>query len=79
MSDNNKRDEGLQDYMDLLDEMAKKDSNNPEKKPSPPPFKEKKVEPSKNSNKKGKKILNFGTIGLTNFESFVSMGIFIKK
>ena len=33
MSENNKRNEGLQDYMDLLDEMAKKDAKNQEKKP----------------------------------------------
>lgn len=58
MSENNKRDEGLQDYMDLLNEMAKKDANNPQKKPSPPPLKEIKVEPSKNSNKKGNNALN---------------------
>lgn len=41
MSDNNKREEGLQDYMDLLDKMAEKDAKNQEKKPSPPPIKEK--------------------------------------
>ena len=41
MSDSNKRDEGLQDYMDLLDQMAKKDAQNQEKKPSPPPIKNK--------------------------------------
>lgn len=44
MSDSNKREEGLQDYMDLLDQMAKKDAENqeiPEKKPSPPPIKKK--------------------------------------
>ena len=41
MSDSNKREEGLQDYMDLLDEMAKKDSINQEKHPSPPPIKNK--------------------------------------
>ena len=41
MSDSKKSDEGLQDYMDLLDAMAKKDAENPEKKPSPPPIKEK--------------------------------------
>ncbi len=41
MSDSNKREEGLQDYMDLLDQMAKKDAENQEKKPSPPPIKKK--------------------------------------
>lgn len=46
MSENNKRDEGLQDYMDLLDKMAKKDAENQEKKPSPPPIKEKIEEPT---------------------------------
>lgn len=44
MSDSNKRDEGLKDYMDLLDEMARKDSENPEKIPSPPPNIEKDAE-----------------------------------
>lgn len=44
MSDSNKRDEGMKDYMDLLDEMAKKDSANSEKMPSPPPIKEKDAE-----------------------------------
>lgn len=44
MSDSNKRDEGMQDYMDLLDEIARKDSENPGKIPSPPPIKEKDVE-----------------------------------
>lgn len=43
MSDSNKRDEGMLDYMDLLDEIARKDSENPEKIPSPPPIKEKDV------------------------------------
>ncbi|MGN1317181.1 MAG: LCP family protein [Acutalibacteraceae bacterium] len=46
MSDSNKRDEGMQDYMDLLDEMSKKDGANSEKIPSPPPIKEKDVEKS---------------------------------
>ncbi len=41
MSDSNKRDEGLQDYMDLLDKMAEKNAKNQEKKPSPPPIKNK--------------------------------------
>jgi len=41
MSENNKRDEGLQDYMDLLEEIAKKDAVKQEKKPSPPPIKNK--------------------------------------
>lgn len=50
MSENNKRNEGLQDYMDLLDEMAKKDAKNQEKKPSPPPIKAKAEEPNKNEN-----------------------------
>ena len=52
MSDSSKRDEGLQDYMDLLDEMAKKDAQNPEKKPSPPPIKQKIQEPEVNKSKK---------------------------
>ena len=45
MSDSNKHEEGLQDYMDLLDEMAKKDAKNQEKQLSPPPIKEKVEEP----------------------------------
>ena len=49
MSDSSKREEGLQDYIDLLDEMAKKDEQNQEKRPSPPPIKEKSVEPVKKS------------------------------
>lgn len=47
MAENNKRDEGLQDYIDLLEEMSKKDvvsQENQEKKPSPPPTKTKIVE-----------------------------------
>ncbi len=64
MSDGNKRDEGLQDYMDLLNKMAKKDADNlkiQENKPSPPPIKEKKDEKKdfediKNSDKKEKNI-----------------------
>ncbi len=39
MSDSNKHDEGLQDYIDLLDKFAEKDSKNQENKPSPPPIK----------------------------------------
>ena len=39
MSENNKREEGLQDYIYLLDKMAEKDSPNQEKQPSPPPVK----------------------------------------
>ncbi len=51
MSDSNKRDEGLQDYMDLLDKMAEKDALNQDKKPSPPPINEKiEEEPSKIEN-----------------------------
>ena len=58
MSENNKRDEGLQDYMDLLEKMAEKDAKNQEKKPSPPPIKEKIEEPIKKSEKvKNIKIL----------------------
>lgn len=45
MSDSSKREEGLQDYMDLLDQMAKKDAENQEKKPSTPPIIEKIEEP----------------------------------
>ena len=45
MSDSNKRDEGLQDYMDLLDKMAEKDAKNQENRPSPPPIKQKTEEP----------------------------------
>ena len=45
MSDSSKRDDGLQDYLDLLEKMAEKDAQNPEKKPSPPPIKEKAEEP----------------------------------
>lgn len=55
MSDSNKRDEGLQDYMDLLDEMAKKDAANQEKKPSPPPIKKKIEEPADNNIKSSSK------------------------
>ncbi len=55
MSDSNKREEGLQDYMDLLDKMAEKDAKNQEKKPSPPPIKEKIEEPTKKENIKGSK------------------------
>lgn len=43
MSDSNKREESLQEYMDLLDEIGKKDSKNQKiqnKKPSPPLIKE---------------------------------------
>ncbi len=39
MSENKKREEGLQDYMDLLDVMAKKDAENQVKIPSPSPIK----------------------------------------
>ncbi len=64
MSDSNKRDEGLQDYMDLLEVMAKKDAENQEnteKKPSPPPIKEKieektGIEEVKSSSKKEKNV-----------------------
>ncbi len=61
MSDSNKREEGLQDYMDLLDEMAKKDAESQEKKPSPPPIKNKlEIESDlvdiENSSKKEKNI-----------------------
>lgn len=52
MSENNKREEGLQDYIDLLDKMAEKDAQNQEKKPSPPPLKVKIEEPVKTSKKK---------------------------
>ena len=51
MSENIKRDEGLQDYMDLLEKMAEKYAKNQEKKPSPPPIKEKIEEPFKKSEK----------------------------
>ena len=44
MSDSNKRDEGMQDYMDLLEEMSRKDSENAEKMPSPPPIKDTQTE-----------------------------------
>ena len=61
MSENNNRDEGLQDYMDLLDEMAKKDANNPNKAPSPPPVKDTnknqtEVKKIKNSEKNKKNV-----------------------
>ncbi len=61
MSDGNKREEGLQDYIDLLDTMAKKDDENPIKKPSPPPIKNKiEVNPdvvdSEDTSKKEKNI-----------------------
>ena len=62
MSDSNKRDESLQDYIDLLDEIAKKDAENQDKKPSPPPIKEKieepafKIENVTNSPKKEKNV-----------------------
>ena len=54
MSENNKREEGLQDYLDLLEKMAEKDAKNPEKKPSPPPIREKE-EPIKKENIKSSK------------------------
>lgn len=44
MSDSNKHNEELQDYMDLLDKMAEKkaeNQENPEKSPTPPPIKKK--------------------------------------
>ena len=44
MSDSNKRDEGMKDYMDLLEEMSRKDSENAEKMPSPPPIKDTQTE-----------------------------------
>ncbi len=61
MSDSNKREEGLQDYMDLLDEMAQKDAENQGKKPSPPPIKKnfeikKDFEDVKSSSKKEKNV-----------------------
>ncbi len=52
MSENNKREDGLKDYMDLLDKMAEKDAENQEKKPSPPPINEKKAESIKNKKRK---------------------------
>ena len=55
MSENNKREEGLQAYLDLLEKMAEKDAKNPEKKPSPPPIKEKTEEPIKKENIKSSK------------------------
>ena len=58
MSDSSKRDEGLQDYLDLLEKMAEKDAQNPENKPSPPPIKDKAEEPikkEKNESEKSKK------------------------
>ena len=51
MSDSSKREEGLQDYIDLLDKMAEKDAQNQEKKPSPPPMKVKIEEPVKKTSK----------------------------
>lgn len=39
MSDSSKREEGLQDYIYLLEKMAEKDAKNQEKEPSPPPVK----------------------------------------
>lgn len=56
MSDSSKREEGLQDYMDLLDEMAKKDAKNQEKEPSPPPIKEKIQEKTEIEDIKSKKV-----------------------
>lgn len=62
MSDSKRSDEGLQDYMDLLEKIAKKDAENQEKKPSPPPIKEKIekpieiIEENKNFQKKEKNI-----------------------
>ncbi len=61
MSDSSKREEGLQDYMDLLEKMSEKDTENQEKKPSPPPIKNKIEEPNQNENiivsaKKGKNV-----------------------
>ena len=37
MSDSNKRDDNLQDYLDLLEVMAKKDAEERAKNPCPPP------------------------------------------
>ena len=45
MSDSNKRDEGLQDYLDLLEVMAKKDAEERAKNPCPPPVIKKIEEP----------------------------------
>ncbi len=64
MSENKKHEEGLQDYMDLLDEIAKKDAENQEKKPSPPSIKNKieenldnvDINDNKESSKKQKNI-----------------------
>ena len=59
MSDSSKREEGLQDYIDLLDKMAEKDAQNQEKKPSPPPMKVKIEEPvKKTSENKIKKLFS---------------------
>ena len=44
MSDSNKHDKGMKDYMDLLEEMSRKDNENAEKMPSPPPIKETQTE-----------------------------------
>ena len=52
MSDSNKREEGLQDYLDLLEKMAEKDAKNQEKKPSPPPIKKKIEEKPENQSEK---------------------------
>ena len=56
MSDSSKREEGLQDYMDLLEKMAEKDAINQENKPSPPPIKQKVEEPTEVKDIKNSKI-----------------------
>ena len=56
MSDSNKRDEGLQDYLDLLENISSKE-NNESKKPSPPPIKEKSKNNGKVNAKKEKKVV----------------------
>ena len=45
MSDSNKRDDNLQDYLDLLEVMAKKDAEERAKNPCPPPVIKKIEEP----------------------------------
>ena len=56
MSENKLSEEGLQDYLDLLDKMAEKDADSQEKKPSPPPIKEKIEEKSEKPSEEAENI-----------------------
>ena len=56
MSENKRSEEGLQDYLDLLDKMAEKDAESQEKKPSLPPIKEKIEEKSEKPSEQAENI-----------------------